>query len=254
MKRSSSKKALRVLLGGEIAALPAPVGPAAGEPVEHLLARRSRSRSARPRGSSASASSSGTERHRKEGTSFSSTLFSRAGTPALRKYFWASTSAATWLQAAGTSMPSSLKTIEPSGLRISLVVVLEGDGRVRAIGPPWCSAARSASSQLRCPAPRRRGRPSVCPARQSLASVSTVPRGRTCRSVQPPRRFPSAINRDRRSSRPRQNARSAVSRVGGGELPPTPPRGHIGVTGIDANVSLAGWSTRLPTPSLFLTP
>ena len=49
--------------------------------------------------------------------------FRRAGTPALRKYFCASTSAATWLQAAGTSMLSSEKTIEPSGLRISLLVV-----------------------------------------------------------------------------------------------------------------------------------
>ena len=72
-------------------------------------------------GRAASAASSGTERHRKEGTSFSSTFFSRAGTPALRKYFWASTSAATWLQAAGTSMSSSEKTTEPSGLRISLL-------------------------------------------------------------------------------------------------------------------------------------
>ena len=38
------------------------------------------------------------ERHRKEGTAFSSTFFRRAGTPALRKYFWARTSVATWLQ------------------------------------------------------------------------------------------------------------------------------------------------------------
>ena len=35
----------------------------------------------------------------------------------------ASTSAATWLHATGTSMPSAEKTIEPSGLRISLFVV-----------------------------------------------------------------------------------------------------------------------------------
>ena len=47
----------------------------------------------------------------------------RAGTPAFRKYFCASTSAATWLQTAGTSTPSSENTIEPSGLRISLLVV-----------------------------------------------------------------------------------------------------------------------------------
>ena len=43
-------------------------------------------------GSAASASSSATERHRKDGTVSSSTFFSRAGTPALRKYFCASTS------------------------------------------------------------------------------------------------------------------------------------------------------------------
>ena len=59
-------------------------------------ARRSRRRSARSAGSLASSASSGTERHRKEGTSFSSIFFRRAGTPALRKYFWARMSAATW--------------------------------------------------------------------------------------------------------------------------------------------------------------
>jgi hypothetical protein len=32
-------------------------------------------------------------------------------------------SAATWLQVSGTAMPSSLKTVDPSGLRISLLVV-----------------------------------------------------------------------------------------------------------------------------------
>ena len=68
--------------------------------------------------------SSGTERHRKEGTLSSSTRFTRAGIPALRKYFCASTSAATWLQAAGTSTPSSENTTEPSGLRISLLAVV----------------------------------------------------------------------------------------------------------------------------------
>ena len=41
--------------------------------------------------------------------------------PALRKYFWAITSAATWLHAVGISMPSSENTIDPSGLRISLL-------------------------------------------------------------------------------------------------------------------------------------
>ncbi len=54
---------------------------------------------------------------------FSSTRFRRAGTPALRKYFCASTSAATWLHWAGTSILSSENTTEPSGLRISLFVV-----------------------------------------------------------------------------------------------------------------------------------
>ena len=77
-------------------------------------------------GSELSAVSSGTERHRKEGTVSSSTRFTRAGMPALRKYFCASTSAATWLQAAGTSTPSSENTTEPSGLRISLLVVAKG--------------------------------------------------------------------------------------------------------------------------------
>ncbi len=71
-------------------------------------------------GSSARAASSGTERQRKDGTAFSSILHNRAGTPALRKYFCASTSLATWLQLSGTSMPSRRKTTEPSGLRISL--------------------------------------------------------------------------------------------------------------------------------------
>ncbi len=73
-------------------------------------------------GSSASAASSATERHSQEGTSFSSTFFSRAGTPALRKYFCARTSAATCDQNSGTSTLSSWNTTEPSGLRISLVV------------------------------------------------------------------------------------------------------------------------------------
>ncbi len=66
---------------------------------------------------------SATDRHRKEGTAFSSTRFSLAGMPAFRKYFWAMMSAATWLQLSGTAIPSSLKTTEPSGLRISLLVV-----------------------------------------------------------------------------------------------------------------------------------
>ena len=71
-------------------------------------------------GSAASAASSATERQRKEGTPVSSTFLRRSGTPALRKYFWASTSQATCDQASGTPMPSRRKTTEPSGLRISL--------------------------------------------------------------------------------------------------------------------------------------
>ncbi len=70
-----------------------------------------------------SAASSGTLRHSQEGTLFSSKLFSFAGTPALRKYFCARTSQATCDHPAGTSISSSWKTTEPSGLRISLDVV-----------------------------------------------------------------------------------------------------------------------------------
>ncbi|CEG08203.1 hypothetical protein BN961_01617 [Afipia felis] len=65
---------------------------------------------------------SGTERHSHDGTVSSSTFFRRAATPALRKYFCASTSEATCDQNSGTSTLSSLNTTEPSGLRISLVV------------------------------------------------------------------------------------------------------------------------------------
>ena len=52
----------------------------------------------------------------------SSTFFSRAGTPALRKYFCARTSDATCDQNSGTSTFSALNTTEPSGFLISLVV------------------------------------------------------------------------------------------------------------------------------------
>jgi len=73
-------------------------------------------------GSAASACSSGAERHSQEGNSFSSTLFSRAGTPALRKYFCASTSAATCDHARAPRRRRRRNTTEPSGLRISLAV------------------------------------------------------------------------------------------------------------------------------------
>ncbi len=64
--------------------------------------------------------SSATERHSQEGTVSSSTRFRAAGTPALRKYFCARISEATWLQLAGTSMSSRRKTTDPSGFLISL--------------------------------------------------------------------------------------------------------------------------------------
>ena len=78
------------------------------------------------RGRSASASL----RHRNSGTPSSGTGFRPLGTPALRKYFCASTSQATWLQLSGTSMPSWWKTTEPSGLRISLLRLAERDAFV----------------------------------------------------------------------------------------------------------------------------
>ena len=72
-------------------------------------------------GSAASASSSASERHSQEGTLFSSTRFRIAGTPALRKYFCARISVATWLHEAGTSMFSRRNTTDPSGFLISLI-------------------------------------------------------------------------------------------------------------------------------------
>ncbi len=71
----------------------------------------------------ASAASSGTDRHRNSGTPSSSTRFSFAGTPALRKYFCASTSEATCDHASGTSIPLSENTTDPLGLRISEVAL-----------------------------------------------------------------------------------------------------------------------------------
>jgi hypothetical protein len=72
--------------------------------------------------SAANSVSSAVERHSQEGTLSSSTFFSRVGTPALRKYFCASTSAATCDQTLGTSTFSAWNTTDPSGLRISLSV------------------------------------------------------------------------------------------------------------------------------------
>ena len=74
-------------------------------------------------GRSASARSSGTERQSHEGTLLSSTFLSFFGTPALRKYFCARMSAATWLQCSGTLNSSRRKTTEPSGFLISEVAL-----------------------------------------------------------------------------------------------------------------------------------
>jgi hypothetical protein len=61
---------------------------------------------------------SGSERQSQEGTPSSGTRRSRAGTPALRKYFCARTSVATWLHASGTTTPSHSNTTLPSGSTI----------------------------------------------------------------------------------------------------------------------------------------
>src|SRR5258707_23465 len=74
-------------------------------------------------GSTDSAPSSAVRRHSQGGTPSSSTAATRAGTPALRKYFCARMSHATWLHSAGTSIPSAANTTDPSGLRISLVAL-----------------------------------------------------------------------------------------------------------------------------------
>ena len=81
------------VLGVEIAALPAPIGPGAGQPVEHLAGvGLAAEPGARP-GSAASANSSACRRHSQDGTPASGTGISVAGTPALRKYFCARMSA-----------------------------------------------------------------------------------------------------------------------------------------------------------------
>ncbi len=85
----------RIGLAVEIAGLPAPIGPGSGQPVEHLLGRAFAAVPA------SFAASSGLWRHSHSGTPSSGTGLSATGTPALRKYFCASTSLATWLQALG---------------------------------------------------------------------------------------------------------------------------------------------------------
>ena len=115
----------RVLFGGEIAALPAPIGPGAGQPVEHLLCV----------GFAAEALVLGQRLERPfvrdrppepGGDGLFLDLLGCRGTPALRKYFWARMSAATSLQCSGTVKLSKWKTTEPSGLRISLALSRKG--------------------------------------------------------------------------------------------------------------------------------
>jgi hypothetical protein len=76
--------------------------------------------------SSARAAWSGAERHSHDGTLFSSTRFRRFGTPALRKYFCARMSAATWLKFSGTAKSARRKMTVPSGFLISLVARRNG--------------------------------------------------------------------------------------------------------------------------------
>ena len=115
-----------VVLAGEVAALPAPVGPGAGQAVEHLagvglaagallLGQLGEARARRGRSATA-----------RTGPASLRVRFRRAGTPALRKYFCARMSAATWLQCSGTAKLSSRKTTEPSGFLISDVARRNG--------------------------------------------------------------------------------------------------------------------------------
>ena len=71
---------------------------------------------------------SSTERHSQDGTVSSSTFLRRAATPALRKYFCASTSEATCDQNSGTSTLSSRNTTDPSGLDMVVALAFSGGG------------------------------------------------------------------------------------------------------------------------------
>jgi hypothetical protein len=113
----------RVLLGVEVAALPAPVGPRAGEAIEDLLGR-ALAALALALGERGDRGLVGLAPPQPAGTSGSATGLSAAGRPRLRKYFCASTSQATCDHAAGTSMSRAWKTTDPSGLRISELVVV----------------------------------------------------------------------------------------------------------------------------------
>jgi hypothetical protein len=94
-----------VLLGREVAALPAPVGPGAREPVEDL-ARGGLAREALAFGQFGQRRLVGDGPPEELGDSLLADLLQRTGTPALRKYFCAMTSEATWLQ---PSAPRSLR-------------------------------------------------------------------------------------------------------------------------------------------------
>ena len=91
-----------IVFGREIAALPAPVCPGAGEAIKNLACIGFGTVAALPSANPSWRRRSASERHSQDGTEFSSTFFRRAGTPALRKYFWARISAATWENCAGT--------------------------------------------------------------------------------------------------------------------------------------------------------
>ena len=102
-----SSESAGILLGVEIAAFPAPIGPGAGEPVEHLAGIGLAAGSLLVLGKRSKRLSIGLPAPQPCRHIFLSTGLSRAGTPALRKYFWARMSQATWLHSAGTSIPSA---------------------------------------------------------------------------------------------------------------------------------------------------
>ena len=105
-----------IVFAVEVAALPAPVGPGAGHALEHLAGAASRCRSARPAATRRARLRRAPSATAIRGTSCSATLARRAGTPARRKYFCASTSAATCDHSAGTSMPFMLKDDRAVGI------------------------------------------------------------------------------------------------------------------------------------------
>ena len=96
-------------LGREVAALPAPVGPAAGQPAEHLagVGFLAVARIAGDRACCAAATPARPPRRR---------VSAARGTPALRKYFCARMSTATCDQRSGASRSFISKTTDPSGL------------------------------------------------------------------------------------------------------------------------------------------